>query len=148
MERAEDGAKLVPLRHRGFHRFAALHKNVMLGTESPSVGAPEKIRMCESAVLTKGAGGDIAESTESAPNQALSTYKADFVRYDLPTRRVESLAPQCGNRVPFRATTTYRMDYRIAVCSDDPVLPAGAGPRPSAVEGAALPRRGPFGAPL
>ncbi|GBE61721.1 PAS domain S-box containing protein, putative [Babesia ovata] len=136
MERAEDGAKLVPLRHRGFHKFTALHKDATLGMESLSLGPPEKMKMRTSTVLKKETGRDIFASTESAPHAALSTYKADFVRYDLPLSRVESLAPARGDRVPFRATTTYRMDYRTAVCPEDTVIPAGAGPRmPASVGG-------------
>ncbi|ORM41411.1 uncharacterized protein BXIN_2529 [Babesia sp. Xinjiang] len=124
MDNSSEGTKLVPLRYRGSRNFAALHNNVVLGLESLKLEHPDGAGKHTSLVKNKD---DIisGESLNRMPFEGLSTYKADFVKHDLPVESPGFTALHKGSDVPFNAMTTYRMDFRTSlVATDEDSMPA------------------------
>lgn len=128
MDCSGETTKLVPLRYRGSRNFAALHTDAVFGMESLSLGPSVKTKGHTLDVLKKDTNPIIVSASDRAPFEGLTTYKADFVRHDLPFEEGSQVRRR-GDRVPFHATTTYRMDYRTAgLCAGD-ATPAAANSR-------------------
>ncbi|GFE54542.1 PAS domain S-box protein, putative [Babesia ovis] len=73
----------------------------------------ENHRITTSGIGTNSGNGTV---TKTGHHTTLSTYKADFVRHDLP-RQGQPCKPQPRkSHVPFTAVSTYRMDFRNLGC--------------------------------
>ncbi|KAK1938653.1 hypothetical protein X943_003162 [Babesia divergens] len=117
MEHASDCVNMVPLRYRGSRKFAAVHKDIMLGTES-TVKETSYRSSYRAPPDTQKTLKDDSKDGLAMHYKNCSTYQSDFIERPLPVTRLRPALVQAKKPVPFNATTTYRRDFNPCIGAD------------------------------